>query len=111
MEAASKSMDVKAKDDRLACESGAPADYGERSVEAMCIDRLVHDLNNMLVVVTSGLNLLEGSEDPGHREILVARMREAVARGEEISREISALGRGGQAAWIERRAAAEGWRR
>src|SRR5690606_29487017 len=56
--------------------------------------RPMHDLNNLLNVIASGLNVMERTEDPQHHEIVVARMREAADRGVEMTRRLLASGRG-----------------
>ena len=42
---------------------------------------LVHDVNNLLAVIDSGLLLLEGQSDAAHRKAILGQMREAIARG------------------------------
>ena len=48
---------------------------------------VVHDINNLLVVIASGLRLLECQSDAAHRKAIVGKMREAVARGALLSRQ------------------------
>jgi len=54
---------------------------------------VAHDFNNLLMVVSGGLNLLERSDDPERREMLVTRMREAVARGSTLTQQLLAFSR------------------
>jgi signal transduction histidine kinase len=63
---------------------------GAHKMEA--IDRLAagvaHDVNNLLAVITAGLDLLERTTDPTRRERIVSGMRQAAARGEALTRQL-----------------------
>ncbi len=54
---------------------------------------VAHDFNNLLMVVSGGLNLLERSPDHTRREMLLAKMREAVARGATLTQQLLAFSR------------------
>jgi len=54
---------------------------------------VAHDFNNLLMIVSGGLNMLERKEDPARREMLVARMREAVERGAKLTQQLLAFSR------------------
>lgn len=49
---------------------------------------VVHDINNLFAVIASGLRLLEGQDDAGHRGAVVGRMEEAITRGALLSRQL-----------------------
>lgn len=49
---------------------------------------VAHDINNLLAVLDSGLRLLERRSDPEVREVIVGKMRSAVARGAALSRRL-----------------------
>jgi signal transduction histidine kinase len=49
---------------------------------------VVHDINNLLAVIDSGLRLLEFQSDAAHRKAIVGKMQEAVARGALLSRQL-----------------------
>jgi signal transduction histidine kinase len=48
---------------------------------------VVHDINNLLAVIDSGLRLLECQSDAAHQKAIVGKMQEAVARGALLSRQ------------------------
>jgi signal transduction histidine kinase len=48
----------------------------------------VHDINNLFAVIASGLRLLENQNDVDHRNAIVAKMREAIARGALLTRQL-----------------------
>jgi signal transduction histidine kinase len=48
---------------------------------------VVHDINNLLAVIGSGLRLLECQSDAVHRKAIVGKMQETVARGALLSRQ------------------------
>ncbi len=54
---------------------------------------IAHDFNNLLMVVAGGLNMLERSDEPERRAMLMARMREAVDRGANLTRQLLAFSR------------------
>ncbi|HYD87653.1 MAG TPA: ATP-binding protein [Vitreimonas sp.] len=54
---------------------------------------VAHDFNNLLMIIAGGLNMLERSDAPGRREMLMARMREAVERGANLTRQLLAFSR------------------
>jgi signal transduction histidine kinase len=49
---------------------------------------VVHDINNLLAVIGSGLRLLERASDAAHRDAIVGKMQEAIARGALLSRQL-----------------------
>lgn len=62
--------------------------WGEaRAIEDVA-QLVVHDINNLLAVIGSGLRLLEGQSDSADRKVIVGRMRQAIARGALLSREL-----------------------
>ncbi|TXH99237.1 MAG: hypothetical protein E6Q76_20330, partial [Rhizobium sp.] len=58
----------------------------------------VHDINNLLSVIGSGLRLLERQGDDDSREAIFERMRQAIARGAALSRSLLDAGRHSRAA-------------
>jgi signal transduction histidine kinase/CheY-like chemotaxis protein len=54
---------------------------------------VAHDFNNLLMVVAGGLTLMERRDDPERRQILIARMREAVDRGATLTKQLLAFSR------------------
>jgi signal transduction histidine kinase len=50
------------------------------------VKNIVHDINNQLAVIDSGLRLLGRQSDPRERDLVMGRMREAVARAAVLSR-------------------------
>ncbi len=54
---------------------------------------VAHDFNNLLMIVQAGLNMLERRDDRAHRDMLVGRMREAVTRGANLTRQLLAFSR------------------
>ncbi len=54
---------------------------------------IAHDFNNLLMIVQAGLNMLERRDDKAHRDMLVTRMREAVTRGANLTRQLLAFSR------------------
>lgn len=54
---------------------------------------VAHDFNNLLMVISGGLNMLERSDDPARRAMLTGRMREAVDRGANLTRQLLAFSR------------------
>jgi signal transduction histidine kinase len=49
---------------------------------------VVHDINNLLAVIGSGLRLLECQSDAAYRKAIVDKMQEAIARGALLSRQL-----------------------
>jgi nitrogen-specific signal transduction histidine kinase len=49
---------------------------------------IVHDINNLLAVIGSGLRLLECQSDPAYRKAIVGKMQEAITRGALLSRQL-----------------------
>lgn len=49
---------------------------------------VVHDINNLFAVISSGLRLLECQDDAVHRKAVVEKMQEAIARGALLSRRL-----------------------
>lgn len=54
---------------------------------------VAHDFNNLLMVISGGLNMLERSPDEDKRTMLVTRMREAVERGANLTKQLLAFAR------------------
>ncbi len=54
---------------------------------------VAHDFNNLLMIMSGGLNMLERKDDPGRREMLIARMRDAVERGAKLTQQLLAFSR------------------
>ena len=48
---------------------------------------VVHDINNLLAVIGSGLRLLECQSDAAYRKVIVGKMQEAITRGALLSRQ------------------------
>src|SRR4051794_4655701 len=80
------------------CQSMPPSDVRGASIssgsgEARAIDDVaqlvVHDINNLLAVIGSGLRLLEGQSDAAHRKAIVSKMQHAITRGALLSRQLS----------------------
>jgi hypothetical protein len=49
---------------------------------------VVHDINNLLVVIGSGLRLLECQSDAAYRKAIFGKMQEAITRGALLSRQL-----------------------
>jgi signal transduction histidine kinase len=49
---------------------------------------VVHDINNLLAVIGSGLRLLECQSDAAYRKATVEKMQEAITRGALLSRQL-----------------------
>lgn len=54
---------------------------------------IAHDFNNLLMVIAGGLNMLGRSPDEEKRVMLMARMREAVDRGANLTKQLLAFSR------------------
>ncbi|WP_395646143.1 ATP-binding protein [Terricaulis sp.] len=54
---------------------------------------VAHDFNNLLMVISGGLNMMRRSDEPARREMLMARMQEAVDRGANLTRQLLAFSR------------------
>ncbi len=54
---------------------------------------VAHDFNNLLMVISGGLNMLERSDTPDRRKMLMGRMREAVERGANLTKQLLAFSR------------------
>jgi signal transduction histidine kinase len=52
------------------------------------VAKFVHDINNLLAVIASGLRLLECQSDAAYRKALVDKMEEAIMRGALLSRQL-----------------------
>lgn len=50
--------------------------------------QFVHDINNLLAVIGSGLQLLECQSDAAHQKGIVDKMQEAIKRGALLSRQL-----------------------
>lgn len=70
---------------------GAVALRGRERVKAIAdvAQFVVHDINNLLAVIGSGLRLLECQSDAASRKAIVGKMQEAIARGALLSRQLS----------------------
>lgn len=49
---------------------------------------IVHDINNVLTVVASGLRLLERQSDAEYRRAIVTKLQDAITRGAMLSRQL-----------------------
>jgi signal transduction histidine kinase len=49
---------------------------------------VVHDINNLLAVIGSGLRLLESESDAAYRNALISKMQHAITRGALLSRQL-----------------------
>jgi signal transduction histidine kinase len=49
---------------------------------------VVHNINNLLAVIGSGLRLLECQSDAAYREAIISKMQHAIARGSFLSRQL-----------------------
>lgn len=68
---------------------GALAAGGRARVRAIAdAAQFVHDINNLLAVIGSGLQLLECQSDAAHRKAIVDIMQEAITRGALLSRQL-----------------------
>ena len=54
---------------------------------------IAHDFNNLLMVISGGLNMLGRSPDEEKRAMLMGRMREAVERGANLTKQLLAFSR------------------
>ena len=54
---------------------------------------VAHDFNNLLMVASSGLELLDRTEDPQRRERLKQGVRQAIERGASLTRQLLAFSR------------------
>jgi len=54
---------------------------------------IAHDFNNLLMVISGGLNMLSRSPDEEKRAMLMSRMREAVDRGANLTKQLLAFSR------------------
>lgn len=54
---------------------------------------VAHDFNNLLMVISGGLSMLERSPDAEKRAMLMTRMREAVDRGANLTKQLLAFAR------------------
>jgi signal transduction histidine kinase len=64
---------------------------GERESEREIADMaqfVVHDINNLLAVIGSGLRLLECQSDAGRQKAIVGKMQEAITRGALLIRQL-----------------------
>jgi len=66
---------------------GAVAPCGRERAIADVAQFVVHDINNLLAVIGSGLQLLECQSDAAYRKAIVGKMQEAIARGVLVSRQ------------------------
>jgi hypothetical protein len=79
------------------CQSMPPSDVrgawiSSGSGDARAIDDVaqlvVHDINNLLAVIGSGLRVLEGQSDAAYRKAIVSKMQHAITRGALLSRQL-----------------------
>jgi len=54
---------------------------------------VAHDFNNLLMVASSGLDLLERTQDPQRRDVLRQGVRQALDRGASLTRQLLAFSR------------------
>jgi signal transduction histidine kinase/CheY-like chemotaxis protein len=54
---------------------------------------VAHDFNNLLMVASSGLDLLNRTQDPKRREVLEQGIRHAIDRGARLTRQLLAFSR------------------
>ncbi|MFN3932682.1 MAG: ATP-binding protein [Brevundimonas sp.] len=54
---------------------------------------IAHDFNNLLMVASSGIELLDRTEDPKRRAALAAGVKQAVERGAALTRQLLAFAR------------------
>lgn len=54
---------------------------------------IAHDFNNLLMVISGGINMLGRSPDEEKRDMLMGRMREAVERGANLTKQLLAFSR------------------
>ena len=68
----------------------AVAAGGRARVRAIAdvVQFVVHDINNLLAVIGSGLRLLEYQSDAAYRKAIVDKMQEAITRGALLSRQL-----------------------
>jgi signal transduction histidine kinase len=67
---------------------GAVAAGGRARAIADVAQFVVHDINNLLAVIGSGLRLLECQSDAAYRKAIVDKMQEAITRGALLSRQL-----------------------
>ena len=67
---------------------GAVAAGGRVRAIADVAQFVVHDINNLLAVIGSGLRLLECQSDAAYRKAIVDKMQEAITRGALLSRQL-----------------------
>jgi signal transduction histidine kinase/ActR/RegA family two-component response regulator len=54
---------------------------------------VAHDFNNLLMVASSGLDLMDRTQDPARRQMLKESIRQAVDRGASLTRQLLAFSR------------------
>jgi signal transduction histidine kinase len=79
----------------------ALADAHRRALAATLASSIAHDVKNMLGVLTSGVELLGNSADPGHREV-VSWMEKSIDELNSLVRRLMILGNEGLGAEFER---------
>src|SRR4051794_4821365 len=60
---------------------------GAKTIED-AVQFVVHDVNNLLAVIGSGLRLLECQGDAAYRKAIVSKMQHAITRGALLSRQL-----------------------
>ena len=66
----------------------APREWERVRAIADVAQFIVHDINNLLAVINSGLRLLECQSDATYRKAIVSKMRHAITRGALLSRQL-----------------------
>jgi hypothetical protein len=79
------------------CRSMPPSDVrgalvsrgpGETRTITVMAQLVVHDINNFLALIGSGLRLLEGQSDSADRKIIVGKMQQAISQAALLSRQL-----------------------
>ena len=54
---------------------------------------VAHDFDNLLMVISSGINIIERTDDLERRGMVLGRMRESIERGAELTQQLLAVSR------------------
>ncbi len=54
---------------------------------------VAHDFNNLLMAISSGINIIERSDDRERRAMILGRMRESIERGAKLTQQLLAFSR------------------
>jgi hypothetical protein len=54
---------------------------------------VAHDFDNLLMVISSGINIIERADDLERRGMVLGRMRESIERGAELTQQLLAVSR------------------